>query len=251
MADNFSIAQELIRGGITFASVIAGAWVALRNHRSNQWWNARHAAYEKAIELLDKINHALFKYSFLSEQPTTPPLPVSQSDIMKAGDECQNLYAELESLISRSQFNMSPEAIGILNDASVYVLNMMKEKSLREENKHYPTIPVIRALNALCEEAKNDLQITPLYDKFRSSLSDFWIGISEWFLRFFGPVTRKAHLSAWVLWLGEEKGKRGYQDFLQRMHRGQPPIEKWWVDQDTTPGSSDTSDTSAISAGGV
>lgn len=208
MAESLSIGQELIRSGVTVASVLIGARLALRTYRSNQWWDARHKTYEKAIEILDRLAGATHEYRmrlrYVIDYGDDPcPSEILQA-LDKAATDFHDATRDLKSLTSRGRFNMSIAARMILVRTLEEMTTHQNLADSQCDELSAVRHELLNAIRQFSYAAQVDLQVLSLRTRIESVVSKFvswsiWIisALIYWF-RVFGLR----------IWFGQEKGRQ-------------------------------------------
>ncbi len=213
MADNFSFTQELIRGGITVASVFIGALMAMRTYRSNQWWDARHKAYEKAIDLLNQLDQASVKLWKTHSDEGSHHEPFRQ--------ECKRLGDELNAFASKSRFNMSDAVENLLLEASDELDRLLVFEASAFQEEEWDPMVFWHILEDVCEAAKNDLQVSPWHKIILAFIRRVWRQAADCALKDIAP---KVRMFVFIFWLGETKGRQLFSQHLQKSEPDSPPI---------------------------
>ncbi|MES2597738.1 MAG: hypothetical protein V4662_20500 [Verrucomicrobiota bacterium] len=211
----FSWSQELIRGGITVASVAIGGWIALRNYRSNAWWEAKRKAYEEVIGALEECGTSYQQMANARHDTSVEAL----------SDKIETARIRIFTLKRQSTFLMSDEALTALDSLVVQELGShMKSDDevakFRALQLHYDG-----ALNAFVLASRVDLGVAGLptrikhgWMRTRASTRSLWSRTAPARAEL-GP---KAQHSLLCIWFGDAEAARRKARGLEPQDDGKP-----------------------------
>jgi hypothetical protein len=167
------------------------AWVAaLRTYRSNQWWDSRRRSYQKAVGLLERL---LEKHRLHCEQKAE----------LRAEIEYLKTVNELHKVTDQGLFNMGEGARAVLHK----VLRLHSQSQMTPPNRYRVEMQTKSAITEFREAAYIDLQVLT-----------FWQQVCSFFRskrRFASRFSYKLTSIAWMVWLGEKKGKQRAGNWLE------------------------------------
>jgi len=207
MTEEHMWTQELIRGGVTVASVYIGARMAMNSYRSNQWWDSRRTTYEKAAQILARIERVSLGAWLYQEAVLEGRLSAAPEEVIRNrghSDEFERALEELYTLSDNGRFNMSYNVRSILKriywSMGKYRLRNFRGKS-----------PIESPLNILGDGAERffhaslaDLRMLSWHERIESMIFRFRMWFQPWAFT----------LVYWLLsvllvvWFGSEKGCR-------------------------------------------
>lgn len=205
---------ELLKtaGPLLGAGVGAGiaGWFAIRSFRTNQWWDARHKAYQKVIESLDECLQKCEDCLKLKRQDDTSSYGTGfiTSPIGNAKEAYRDAGKTLKGLISRGRFNMSSDALHVLIQ-TIRDIQSIERSDLEEMQALSLVRNVLTSkISFFSHVAKKDLQIYTPWTQFKNWWQDclqpsFHEILSRW-----PYIWRALKLLTLTIWWGEAEARR-------------------------------------------
>ncbi|MES2595223.1 MAG: hypothetical protein V4662_07805 [Verrucomicrobiota bacterium] len=206
MIADISIGNELVRGLFTVGAVWVGAWLGLKSHKANKWWETKQKAYEEVIELLEETRiahrYAAHRRDLMDGNPID--LEASKRYTAKLQD-ISVMIEKLRSFKNRSIFMMSDRAQRILSRLWVDLIVTHPEGDLIQHDE--AATHLTNALDDFVYEARLDLRVASTKARLVHTFQTLKTSLRVCATWLNGPAAllkKNAHYSFWWGWRGEE-----------------------------------------------
>jgi len=203
MIAEISISNELVRGLFTVGAVWLGAWLGLRSHKANKWWETKQKAYEEVIGLLEECRTLNRTAAILHDQADGSQIDLEASErYEKKLTELAVTEGKLRSLKNRSTFMMSDRTQDVLRRLWISLEDCRIYDGAVRRGEEAGSYKI--ALDEFVYAARHDLKVARYTVRLKHSLRLFKQAICPHST----ALKNGAHYCFWWGWRGEAYADR-------------------------------------------